>query len=206
MAQSRDQELFPHPSNLYLKPFPKQLCPGLWLSSEGAEQGWAAEAPSETHARAPTSITNHTNQDTHNIWFDTHTPATSLAPLLEARASQPSPLCLLQESWAGVGRACVPPASQTLQETGLGKAGLCLRSPARQWRLGMWSSRSLFWEDLPTLSSLRRQEAMLSWSPGVWGLAGTLKELLQLLPPPCHNPKAESEQTAPTGPRTSWAR
>lgn len=115
----------PTPANLYLKPFPKQLCPELWPSSERAEQGWAAGTPSSplperhTHVHLLQSqTTRDTNQDTHNVWSDTHTPATSLAPLLEARSSHPSSLWLLQQSWAGVGQACGPPASQTLQETG----------------------------------------------------------------------------------------
>lgn len=73
MGQNRDQELFPHPFQPLPQTFPKQHCPGLWLSSEGAEQGWAAGAPSSplperdrdthtrvhTHARTPASVTNH---------------------------------------------------------------------------------------------------------------------------------------------------
>ena len=77
MAQSRDQELFPHPSNLYLKPFPKQLCPGLWLISERAEQGWAAEAPSaplpERHTHVHLLQSQTTPTKTHTLSGLTHT-------------------------------------------------------------------------------------------------------------------------------------
>ena len=64
----------PTRSNRYLKPFPKQHCPGLWLSSEGAKHGWAAGAPTSPLPERETETDTHTCTGACTHTYFSHKP------------------------------------------------------------------------------------------------------------------------------------